>query len=304
VISGEAGVVMTVGAGQTIRGNGDIQVAVNNQGTIEADRSGGVLRISGAVVNTGTLRAVDGGTLVLTGGLDNDGELVANNGVIDLNGSLILGGASSIETLGTGTLKLSRHLRADGAAEGATTSALQLILDGGGSVEPDLAGVVFFVEAEDFNFDEGEHMPAADVMPYLGGAYQNRAGDYRVDYYQTGNQTASDLYRVNEGPGLNVNIYAISDQDRGRYRMDVNYKIGNNDATEWYNYTRNYPAPTEPSYFFARLASGSQANAIRIDEVTGPADTTSQTLTNLGEVRGPASAIGTASSTSTARYGG
>jgi len=48
-------------------------------------------------------------------------------------------------------------------------------------------------------------------MPYLGGAYEGRAGGDRIDYRQTSHQMISDVYRLQEGPDVNVNIYPVSD---------------------------------------------------------------------------------------------
>ncbi|MCL4180772.1 MAG: hypothetical protein KJ072_23870, partial [Verrucomicrobia bacterium] len=255
----------------------------------EADLSGGTLRFTQPLENTGTIQVLPGAALWAGRDLWNDGLIRIDRGTLEIEGSLRLGANGRIETVEPGSLRLARHWLGASANQDAATGSLRLVLDGGGQPAPDLGANAFYVEAEDFNFDRGQHEAVANAMPYLGGAYDGHAGRDRIDYSQTSNQTVSDVYRVKEGPDVNVNIYAMTDLDRGAYRMNVNYKIGYNDATEWYNYTRVYPAFAEPTCFFARLSSGGQANAVQIDEVTGSANTTSQTLAKLGEVRGPAS---------------
>jgi len=44
-------------------------------------------------------------------------------------------------------------------------------------------GAARVIEAEDYNFGSGQHVPAASVMPYYGGAYSNRVGVLNVDYF-------------------------------------------------------------------------------------------------------------------------
>jgi hypothetical protein len=210
-------------------------------------------------------------------------------GTLDVNGSIDFGANGCLESAETCCLRLARHWRGAGVGQDAVTRQARVVFDGGGVPTPDLGSGAFFIEAEDFNYDRGQHDPVADVMPYGGGAYEGRAGRDRIDYSQTINQAFSDLYRLNEGPGINVNIYPMSELARGQHLMNVNYKLGYNDATEWFNYSRVYPAQLEPSYFFARLSSGSLPNALQVDEITGSASTTSQSLAKLGEVRGPAS---------------
>jgi hypothetical protein len=43
-------------------------------------------------------------------------------------------------------------------------------------------GTYFVIEAEDFDFGGGQHLPEADQTPYPGGAYSNRDGLKGVDY--------------------------------------------------------------------------------------------------------------------------
>ena len=72
-IAGEAGSVLTVGADQTIRGTGSISVPVINAGLIEADVATNTLTLSGAVENTGTVRATGNAKLSIAGSFAIDG---------------------------------------------------------------------------------------------------------------------------------------------------------------------------------------------------------------------------------------
>jgi len=289
LLSGAAGVSLSIGSSQWVHGRGDIQLPVVNQGIIEADIPGKQLRITGKTQNTGTLRALAGSTLLLASDLDNQGKLEADGGIVELDGSINLGATGTLASTGSGTIRLGRHLQAEPGNQNASTSSARLILDGGGIPTPDLSKDAYFVEAEDFNFDRGQHLAEADAMPYRGGAYQGRGGRDRIDYHQTDNRTDSDLYRVGEGPAVNVNIYSIGDLYRGTYDATNSYKVGWNDPGDWFNYTRVFPILAEPRSLFARLSSAGNPNAIQVDEVTGDVNTTSQTLSKLGEARGPAS---------------
>ncbi len=94
-----------------ITGSGQIGVNVLtliNSGTIEASRSGAPLTIdpsTGGVTNSGTLRATNGGTLVLTGGtFTNTGLIEAQTGsLVTFGGATIDGG--TLATSGTGQLR-------------------------------------------------------------------------------------------------------------------------------------------------------------------------------------------------------
>ena len=231
--TGAEGAVVTIGPDQWVHGWGEVRVPVENQGMLEADLTGKTLQFTQSVENTGTIQILTNAKLGVDRDLWNDGLVRIEDGTLEVEGSINLGANGRMETAAAGSFRLARHWKGVDDQESVTQS-LRLVLDGGGIPTPDLGAHAFFVEAEDFNFDRGQHEPVADVMPYAGGAYEGRAGRDRIDYSQTSNQNVSDIYRVNEGPGINVNVYAISDRDRGSHRMTVNYKVGYNDATEWY----------------------------------------------------------------------
>jgi hypothetical protein len=170
-----------------------------------------------------------------------------------------------------------------------SSTTAKVVFDGRGAPYPDLTEQAFFVEAEDFNYDNGTHRPEADVMPYYGGVYAGRGGVDGVDFHQTANHVASDLYRTGEGPGVNVNIARLGQVDRGRYAVFTNHTVGWNDAGEWYNYTRAFPEPSPLYHVFARCSSGAGPNALQFDEVIGGTSSANQTLELLGTATGPAS---------------
>ena len=147
---------------------------------------------------------------------------------------------------------------------------------------------VVVIEAEDFNFGSGQHLPISDVMPYLGGAYDGRAAVYQVDYFQPGNEPSSDQYRINEKP--NVPMIQNSDMDRGTWTMTTNYRIGWTDPGDWYNYTRVFPA----GYYraFAALSfDGTSPGQLHgtLQRVTSGATNANQTLQQLGVFDAPGS---------------
>ena len=289
LITGAENVILTLGPDQRIHGRGEFRLDVVNHGLLEADLSGKRIRFTQVVDNQGTLGVLAGATLVVEGDVANHGTLQAAGGTFDLNGSLQLGAGSRLATTDSGVIRLNRHLTGDVSDPDVFAASLAVILDGAGVPAPDLSPEAFFVEAEDFNYDRGLHEAAADVMPYLGGAYEGRSGRDRIDYHQTANAVSSDLYRSGEGPGVNVNIYALAQRFRGAYYADVNHMVGNNEPTEWFNYTRQYPATPVPSYLFARVAGPAGSDAMQVDEVLGNANTTSQTLSKLGQTGGGAS---------------
>jgi hypothetical protein len=208
---------------------------------------------------------------------------------LDLNAEIYSRTGAELKVLNGGVVHVYRHFFGDMVGDGVFAANADVVMDGKATPVPDLAAGAFFIEAEDFNYDRGQYELSANTMPYVGGAYDGRAGRNRIDYYQLANETQSDLYRDGEGPGINVGIATLDQLSRGTYWADVNYVIGWNDSDEWYNYTRDYPPSLPASYLFARMSSGGRPNGVRIHQVTGPASTTSQTLALIGEATGPAS---------------
>jgi len=142
----------------------------------------------------------------------------------------------------------------------------------------------YFIEAEDFDYDGGQHQADADVMPYYGGAYNGLSAVAEIDYHDPGgNENA--VYRSS---AQGVAMSGSADTYREQYSVTVSHKVGWNDVGDWFNYSRVFPAPARAYHIYARLSSGLAANAIQIDEVVSGAGTTNQTTAKIGEARGPA----------------
>jgi hypothetical protein len=158
----------------------------------------------------------------------------------------------------------------------------------------------FLIEAEDFDFNSGQHQAATDTMPYTGGTYSNLNAIVNVDYFNNDGLN-SFPYR----PGLTNNVYVdatgktnsananmdrTGDTDRGTWTNVVNFKCGWTDSADWFNYTRTFPAGKYAVY--AALSHGDAvgtANDLRgtLQLVTAGVGTTNQTLTQLGNFNGP-----------------
>ncbi|MSU64036.1 MAG: hypothetical protein EXS31_16860 [Pedosphaera sp.] len=147
----------------------------------------------------------------------------------------------------------------------------------------------FFIEAEDFNFDGGvnvgggQHLVAADTMPYAGGAYAGLGAVQGIDYFGTG-EDDSNNYRAGESP--NVGMTGSGDISRGSFDITTNFKVGWNGSGDWFNYTRNFGASGVYNVY-ARLASGGADMHTQLDEVTSGATTSTQTTTKLGTFDAP-----------------
>jgi hypothetical protein len=79
--------VLTNGPSHTIRGTGNIYTNIANAGTIQADVSGATLQLqSQSKSNSGTMRAINGGTLAITGiGItQSGGQIVAASGTVSV----------------------------------------------------------------------------------------------------------------------------------------------------------------------------------------------------------------------------
>ncbi|MCL4180773.1 MAG: hypothetical protein KJ072_23875, partial [Verrucomicrobia bacterium] len=125
------GAVVTIGPNQWVHGWGELQMPVVNQGTVEADLSGGTLRFTQPLENTGTLHALGGGSIHLAGGLNDTGAITLEGaGTLTLNGAIATdhdwtvstGGALSIVNADV-TLN-GRTFAADGGIIGITGSTL------------------------------------------------------------------------------------------------------------------------------------------------------------------------------------
>ena len=127
----------------TIRGGGiigwpTIPAGLTNHGVVEADNSAAALTIyagTGGMVNTGTLRAVNGATLEL-----KDGTF-ANSGLVDVQSALLSISGEFTQTAGAtrlnnGTITSTTALKILGGSVEGTGHILADILNQGGIVSP------------------------------------------------------------------------------------------------------------------------------------------------------------------------
>jgi hypothetical protein len=127
-----------------------------------------------------------------------------------------------------------------------------------------LSSTLFVIEAEDFDYDGGLANPMegvegqdVNVMPYLGGAYDQLSAIEGIDFVNA-DGFDSDMYRqelgddgdheVNIASSLGVaagngagGTIPINSSDRVSYSVTANYRIGWVGAGEWQNYTREFP---------------------------------------------------------------
>ncbi|MCC7373739.1 MAG: IPT/TIG domain-containing protein [Verrucomicrobiales bacterium] len=144
---------------------------------------------------------------------------------------------------------------------------------------------VFFIEAEDFDYDAGQHLPAADTMPYFGGAYAGRSAQAEVDYHDPGDNENPDYRSASQS----VAIIGSGDVYREGYDAKTTYRVAWNHPGDWYNYTRDFPLPARDYHVYVRLSSGAAPNAVRLDEVVGGHGTPAQQMAEIGSAQGPAS---------------
>lgn len=173
---------------------------------------------------------------------------------------------------------------------------------------------VFVIEAEDFDFNNGQIQAAANTMPYEGGAYADHGGVVNVDFqrgdgpFNTGNGSRDGFnYRLGAIMGGSIvndpaatGIYVPmggntgGNASNGDLRTDrpgqaadttstvtTSFSVGW--ATGWYNYTRNIPAGNYNVY--AALSYDGRADnqlAGRMERVTAGRGTANQTVELLG----------------------
>ncbi len=150
---------------------------------------------------------------------------------------------------------------------------------------------VFAIEAEDFDFDGGQSLPEASVMPYYGGAYAGLGAIHGVDYLSN-NGTDSPVYRG--GTVLEAGTAAPMAEDMGgqfaitrmgEWEMTLNYKIGWIDGGDWGNYTRTFPTPAKRYWVLAAQSyDGFGPNQLNstLGIVTAGVGTSNQTVQQLG----------------------
>jgi hypothetical protein len=146
-----------------------------------------------------------------------------------------------------------------------------------------------FIEAEDWDYGHGKYLKTGVGMdgPYVGGSYVGLGDtaddpfDYHVD--ETAPAGTPPWYRANvfASPGK-VNGSALN--GRGSFKVGQWWALGWNDAGNWQNYTRDFPAAGQTYNVFAHLASGGSPIALQLDQITAGQGQTdaSQTKQKLG----------------------
>jgi hypothetical protein len=144
------------------------------------------------------------------------------------------------------------------------------------------AGTVKYIEAEDFDFDGGSSKTFEEVG--TGGSYEGLGAVLEVDYHNPGN--ASEKYRVLDGnhPGMTESMW---DSGRNGFSMEVDFKMGWNDAGDWFNYTRDFPEGGTYAVF-GRFSSGGDPVAVDLSVVTDGQGSEDQALESAGTFTGPA----------------
>lgn len=173
------------------------------------------------------------------------------------------------------------------------------VTSGQGSPNPTVVLVtatgVFNIEAEDFDYDNGQTMAEASTMPYLGGAYANLTATFDVDYRNTDAVDSASYRTFPAGQHAN-NSSELGGQwaatRAGEWTMTANYKIGWVGTGDWGNYTRTFPTPAKEYYVFAAQSydgvnAGQLAGSLGL--VTAGVGTTTQTVQSVGTFNAPGS---------------
>jgi hypothetical protein len=163
----------------------------------------------------------------------------------------------------------------------------------------------FVIEAEDYNYDTGKHLPAASTMPLSNSMYTGLLPVDDIDFYANGNLDTADAgaYAYARHTSAEDVAHAIkgpndpADYNRGSFTVTQNYAVGWTDVGEWMNYTRTFPtgryaiyvaaahdglpadadAPNEIDLILSRVANPTMA-----DGSSAGAEGGAQGLTKLG----------------------
>jgi hypothetical protein len=153
-------------------------------------------------------------------------------------------------------------------------------------------GSVVVVEAEDYNYGDGDCQPIAPEDPLESqfggfyhdpsapGAYLNAIGAIGIDYNDTATNrgsTITNAYRLCDFVGTKVSTDNARPPFPGSGFSD--YDVWQIQTGEWLNYTRAFAATNYNVYL--RVTSGG-ATSFRLDAVDGDVSTTGQTTSSLG----------------------
>ncbi|HVK59409.1 MAG TPA: hypothetical protein VM735_11560 [Candidatus Kapabacteria bacterium] len=218
-----------------------------------------------------------------------------------------------------GALKSTIPNQREGAIKKAGFGSVESNYDNADDNARLLMNGAFIIEAEDYNYQGGQHVPSASTMPYLGNAYTGLVPTLDVDYFNGPDESAGDVNAYAYGPrtalaaegtvetkGGGDAVNNEFNRNRGSFTVNANYAIGWGGVGDWQNYTRTFPAGR-----YAIFSAGAQdgtpdpdpaARTIGLDstlsKVTNPtaADNSSvgiegggQGLTKLGVFQSPTS---------------
>lgn len=143
-----------------------------------------------------------------------------------------------------------------------------------------------FLEAEDFNFEEGSRIAGANGgpsgAPYTGGAYRDKIAVSDIDFHDFSG--GGSAYRTKEkivGIGVRNNDFS-----RGAFDVEEDHVLGWNHNGEWRNYTREFPASPVRYLVNARVGSRDERINIELARVTSSSSVPDQTTELLGAFRG------------------
>ena len=213
----------------------------------------------------------------------NNGEnvKVASFTSLEVNGKSILADA---ETTMTG---VASSISADGSADAATEVVASASWENSDGTTDSTSWSfmtsphsenALYIEVEDFNYDGGEWMTFEETAG--GGAYDGLEFVADIDIHNNGN--ASPNYRFSEDNHPGMADSTGFDGNRGEFDMDMDFKMGWNDAGDWYNYTRDFPAKETYYNVIGRMSSGGAAINNKLSIVTSDSTEADQTIQDVG----------------------
>ncbi len=161
-------------------------------------------------------------------------------------------------------------------------SAFIQVNDGNGipatkAVSFDTINPIYTFEAEDYNYSDGTFVDNPQT-----NAYNGVSGDPGVDYFVDDPLSGSHSYRDNDPTVGGPATEGCGDVPRAAYTNGApDYDVGFNDSANWENYTRDFPAGTY-NIFVRGANGGGGTGSAGMALVTSAANTSSQTVSNLG----------------------
>jgi len=127
-----------------------------------------------------------------------------------------------------------------------------------------------FIEAEDADYGHGQYVKNAKIGmdgAYPGGSYNalGTADDKGFDWFA--DSPNGQTYRPDTSLSAGKEN-TTQGSDRGTFQVTDAWTLGWNDANEWYNYTRDFPAGPKNYNVYGHLASGGAPINIKLDQIT------------------------------------